>query len=68
MSEYIVYESGYPGQLTHTYVGELVRCKDCKHGRPYNHTKEYVSCEVDCDPIDRDSTFFCADGKRREDA
>lgn len=46
---------------------KLVRCKDCKHGRPYNHTKEYVSCEVDFDPIDRDSDFFCADGKRRED-
>lgn len=45
---------------------EVVRCKECKHGRPYKHTKEYVSCEVDCDPIDRDSDFYCADGKRRE--
>ena len=45
---------------------EIIRCKDCKHGRPYKHTKEYVSCEVDCEPIDRDSDFFCADGKRRE--
>lgn len=45
---------------------EIVRCKDCKHGRPYNHTKEYVSCEVDCDSIDRDSDFFCAYGERRE--
>jgi hypothetical protein len=44
---------------------EIVRCKDCKRGRPYNHTKEYVSCEVDCDPIDRDSVFFCAYGERR---
>lgn len=43
----------------------VVRCRDCKHGRPYMHTKEYVSCEVDSEPIDRDSDFFCADGKRR---
>ena len=47
-------------------VVEVVRCKDCKHGRSYKHTKEYVACEVDCEPIDRDSDFFCADGKRRE--
>lgn len=48
-------------------IKELVRCKDCKHGRPYIHTKEYVACEVDCEPIDRDSDFFCADGKRRSE-
>lgn len=45
---------------------EVVRCEECKHGRTYNHTKEYVSCEVDCDPIDRDSDFFCKYGERRE--
>ena len=45
----------------------VVRCKNCKHGRPYKHTKEYVACEVDCEPIDRDSDFFCGDGERRED-
>lgn len=47
-------------------VTKVIRCKECKNGRPYKHTKEYVSCEVDCEPIDRDSDFFCADGKRRE--
>ena len=67
MSEYIVYEWGYPGQLMHTYIGELVRCKDCKHGRPYKHTTAYVECKVDGDPIDRDSDFFCRYGERRED-
>ena len=47
----------------------IVRCKDCKYGRPwtYMHAKEYVTCEVDCDPIDRDSDFFCAYGKRKEE-
>ena len=47
-------------------VKKVVLCKDCKHGIPYKHTKEYVECKVDCDPIDRDSDFFCADGERRE--
>ena len=46
---------------------EIIRCKDCKHGRPYKHTTEYVACEVDCEPIDRDSDFYCADAERRED-
>lgn len=45
---------------------KLVRCKECKHSRPYKHTKEYVACEVDCDPIDRDSDFFCKDGESVE--
>lgn len=66
MSEYIVRETGYPGVVKQEVVGELVRCKDCKHGRPYKHTKDYVSCEVDCDSIDRDSDFFCKSGERRE--
>lgn len=48
-------------------IKELVRCKDCKSGRPYIHTKEYVACEVDYEPIDRDSDFFCAYGKRRSE-
>lgn len=56
---------GYIRQLPSAQL-EIIRCKDCKHGRTYNHTKEYVSCEVDCDPIDRDSDFFCKDGERRE--
>ena len=30
MSEYIVKESGYSGELKQEIVGELVRCKDCK--------------------------------------
>lgn len=47
-------------------VQELVRCKDCKYGRPYKHTKEYVACEVDVEPVDRDKDFFCAAGEKRE--
>ena len=29
--EYIVRETGFPGMLKKEIVGELVRCKDCKH-------------------------------------
>ncbi len=31
MVEYIVKESGYPGRLETENVGELIRCKNCKH-------------------------------------
>lgn len=30
MREYIVRETGYPGQLKQEVVAELVRCKECK--------------------------------------
>lgn len=33
MAEYIVRETGYPGTLKQEIVGELVRCKDCKHNQ-----------------------------------
>ena len=45
----------------------VVRCKDCKHGRRYKYTDKYVECKMDVEPIDRDSNFFCADGKRRSE-
>ncbi len=37
MSEYIVRETGSPGTVKQEIVGELVRCKDCKHADEYNH-------------------------------
>ena len=46
---------------------EVVRCKDCKHGRLYKWTDKYVECKMDVEPIDRDSNFFCADGERRSE-
>ena len=48
-------------------IKELVRCKDCKHGRLYKWTDKYVECKMDVEPIDRDSNFFCADGERRSE-
>ena len=40
------------------WVGELVRCKDCKW---YD---ERISMCYNCG-LPREQTFFCADGKRR---
>jgi hypothetical protein len=64
MSEYIVRETGYPGTIKQEIVGELVRCKDCKHRDP-----EDKKC--DCGhgilwQLPRDDNWFCADGKRGE--
>lgn len=67
MSEYIVRETGYPGTLKTEIVGELVRCKDCKHlkqefqwnGMPYK------TCEFHGNGFPDD--WFCADGERKGD-
>lgn len=42
------------------WVGELVRCRDCKHGEP-------GACGdgVDCDGVRHDADWFCADGERK---
>lgn len=49
------------------WVGELVRCKDCKHGK-INQCKEYTTCYLEYSCLygnTRKSDWFCADGKRR---
>ena len=42
---------------------ELVRCKECKHGRSYE-----PNC-IDCEYMElaRDADWYCADGERRTD-
>ena len=48
-------------------VIQVVRCRDCKHGRMYKYTDKYVECNMlDYDPIDMDRDFFCAYGERKE--
>ena len=42
---------------------ELIRCKDCKHGRLYD--KNCVECEFIKFPTP-DKEWFCAYGERRE--
>lgn len=68
-----VYGIDYPcdeavavGEIPSVDAVEVVRCKDCKYGRPYKHTRAYVACEADVEPVDRDKDFFCADGERKE--
>ena len=41
------------------YVGDLVRCKDCKH---YNHEKKWCQHIMSANGDD----WFCADGERKE--
>ena len=75
MSEYIVRETGYPGAVKQEVVGELVRCKECKHrpsGDGANHNIEFPDdlCPCQCEDfwyswIPSDD-WFCADGERRE--
>ena len=50
----------------HDFV-QVVRCKDCKYGRPYKHTNAYVACDVDLELVDKYKDFFCADGERRSE-
>ena len=42
---------------------EIVRCKDCKHGRLY--AKNSVDCEFN--ELAKDADFFCADGVKKDE-
>lgn len=57
------YDSGYLKGFhdAKTLYPQIVRCKDCKHGKP-------GACgdDVDCDGVWHDDNWFCADGERRE--
>ena len=66
MSEYIVRETGYPGAIKQEIVGELVRCKDCRHFfRDDMGNVVVYRCELNHEDMRDD--FYCADGERRED-
>ena len=41
---------------------EIVRCKDCEHGRLY--VKNSVDCELN--ELAKDADWFCADGVKRD--
>lgn len=53
---------------------KVVRCKDCKHGRPIDNTKspekyfkdECIVCEIGDEPMIYSPTHFCACGERDE--
>lgn len=63
MSEYIVRETGYPGQLKQEIVGELVRCKDCKYN---SCLPEHGNACCDTFYGMTDQMGFCHYGERRE--
>ena len=70
MSEYIVRETGYPGTLKQEIVGELVRCRECKH---YQFANERAfgmpvkRCEI-TGFEDVDDEDFCSRGEEETDA
>ena len=83
MNEYIVRETGYPGTLKQEIVGELVRCKDCKHrpmkkdpnGNDYGFNLYSPTDAEICPCIVGDNwyswtpkdNFYCAYGERKDD-
>ena len=49
--------------------GELIRCKDCKHGKPETEpfTKlPFVMCYNKGCHYQRDPEWFCADGEKKD--
>lgn len=69
MSEYIVRETGYPGQLKQEVVAELVRCKECKwYQEGYDiDGKWFTRCNGSVRTYGHTKpNWFCADGERRE--
>ena len=61
--EYIVRETGFPGMLKKEIVGELVRCKDCKHRDTANGLCEGRGWPMQLVPDDG----FCDKGERSEE-
>ena len=53
------YTAGYEKR-----VDEIVRCKECIHGRLYDNDR-LVAC--DYEELSKDPDWFCADGERKED-
>ena len=59
MAECIVKETGYPGTLSQEVVGELIRCKDCRHWREHGLCgiwEHYIS----------NGDFYCGCAERKE--
>lgn len=48
--------------------GELIRCRDCKHGRSIKPMDGFILCKKNKDDYcHRAPDWFCADGERKED-
>lgn len=66
MNEYIVRETGFPGAVKQEVVGELVRCKDCKHRGKELCLMYYVDEGGFGYDLTRDSDY-CVFGERKDD-
>lgn len=67
MAEYIIGDYLLPDEVIkhaveNDVIRELVRCKDCKHGRLYDNNQS-VAC--DYEELSKDPDFFCAYGERK---
>ena len=72
MSEYIVRETGYPGQLTQEIVQELVRCRNCKWYEVYqlkqdgSEDRRYKPSFCALFQHRHKPDWYCADGEVRD--
>lgn len=64
MAEYIVRETGYPGTIKQEIVGELVRCKDCRHWHDEGYCNKWDNGPGHPEVWEND---FCSFGERREE-
>ena len=71
MTEYIMRYSGDGDDLHDlTRVGELVRCRECKHSIDFYQDGQTYCCrpEKEMSWIEEGSSFYCGAGERKEDA
>lgn len=60
MKEFIVPANEFEEEIARTAgYKELIRCKECKHGKP-----GACGYGVDCEGVWHDDDWFCADGTK----
>ena len=71
MAEYIVRETSYPLAAKAEVIGELIRCKDCKHWHQFSSCSafpEYHECSASgFAHIQTTAEEFCNRAERKED-
>lgn len=72
--EYIIRETTYPDATKRELIGELVRCKDCKH-RPTGTNRDDLEfpddkCPCQCEDFwyswKPSDDWFCGNGERKD--
>ena len=65
--EYIIRETTYPDATKQEAIGELVRCKDCKHWRKYTD-EQFGECMTTIrDTKVTRSDDYCSESERKDD-